>query len=501
MGPPARLSSGSAGWARRWRAPEWMANFLCVAAGGVFMVWPALVNGYPIVFSDTGGFLEQALMPDMGWDKPWTYGPFLTPFHWQVSLWPAVFVQALILSASLWIVQAVLRRPSRLLHLLLCAVLAVGTAAPWFASLLMPDIFAPVCVLTLFALGAGTGAGRGPAQERFRDCPAAVAAGGDAVVADAALSRPAQAWVCVVATIAIAVHLAHLILAAACIGALGLLHRRIPWRPAVPLAAALGLILLTNLVGHGVLAISPYGADFALARLVADGPARDLVQRRCPQAGWRLCAWKDRLPTDSDDFLWDPNGPVWADGYGPVRIAPEAARIVAATVAAEPVAVLRAALGNTGRQLLMTKVGDALTPDYLDVAVLARLRTYFPEAEARRFMASLQYKGSLPGVAAHLALLRAWLLVLGAGGTVGTAVLCWRRRPPVACLAVLTLVALLANAFSTGALSRPHDRYQARIAWLVVVPPVFALAGQRRWAGPSGRLPERSAGRVGALRG
>ncbi len=29
------------------------------------------------------------------------------------------------------------------------------------------------------------------------------------------------------------------------------------------------------------------------------------------------------------------------------------------------------------------------------------------------------------------------------------------------------------NAFATGALSGPHDRYQARIAWLVLLPPLF----------------------------
>ncbi len=430
-----------------------MANLLCVILAAAFLMWPAFLNGFPLVFSDTGGFLEQALMPDMGWDKPWIYGPFLTPFHWRISLWPAAFTQALILSASLWIVQVALRPPSRPLHLILCAVLAIAAAAPWFAPLIMPDIFAPICVLALFALAAAP-------QSR--------------------LTRPAQAWLTGVATIAIAVHLAHLILAAACIATLTLLQRRILWRPALPLVAALAIIVLTNAIGYGKLAISPYGADFALARLIADGPARDYLQRVCPKAGYRLCAWKDRLPTDSDDFLWDPNGPVWANGYGPTRLAPEAARIVAATIAAEPLAVLRAAITNTARQLVLIKVGDVLTPDYLDVAVLDRLRTYFPPAEADRLIASHQYNGTLASEAESFAILHACLLVLGTMATAATIVLCWRSHRPIANLAVLTLIALVANAFSTGALSHPHHRYQARIAWLVLVPPVFALAAARK---------------------
>ena len=37
----------------------------------------------------------------------------------------------------------------------------------------------------------------------------------------------------------------------------------------------------------------------------------------------------------------------------------------------------------------------------------------------------------------------------------------------------VALAALLANAFAAGALSGPHDRYQARIAWLVLLPLLF----------------------------
>ena len=62
-----------------------------------------------------------------------------------------------------------------------------------------------------------------------------------------------------------------------------------------------------------------------------------------------------------------------------------------------------------------------------------------------------------------------------------------RRDMPRAGLAALVLAALLANAFAAGALSKPHDRYQARIAWLLLVPPAFQIgarastsAGERR---------------------
>ena len=43
----------------------------------------------------------------------------------------------------------------------------------------------------------------------------------------------------------------------------------------------------------------------------------------------------------------------------------------------------------------------------------------------------------------------------------------------------MVLAGLAANAFATGALSGPHDRYQARIAWLVVLPPALAAMRPR----------------------
>ncbi len=404
----------------------------------LFFLYPALLNGYPLVFSDTGGFLEQALLPDMGWDKPWVYGPFLTPFHAGLSLWGAACAQCIILSAALWLTQASIQTPNPLHHLALCAVLATATAAPWFASLMMPDIFAPIVVLGLYILAANR------------------------------LSRATLAATGLVAAIAIASHLAHLVLAAACIAILALFDRRSLRRTALPLAAALLFLIASNRIGHDRFAISPYGADFALARLVADGPARATIQDACPAANWHVCAWRDRLPDNADDFLWDPNGPVWGNGYGPLKIAPEAAEIVHATLVAHPLQVLMAALANTARHLVLVQVGDAILPDHLQYAVLPRIQAFFPPAESTRLAASRQYNAALEAPPAALQVIP---LVLGALATIAIAI----GRPSLRLLAILILVALLANAAVTGALSGPHHRYQARIAWLVLLPPLLLL--------------------------
>jgi hypothetical protein len=58
----------------------------------------------------------------------------------------------------------------------------------------------------------------------------------------------------------------------------------------------------------------------------------------------------------------------------------------------------------------------------------------------------------------------------------------WRAKPVPAAFAVFALGAIAANAFMTGALSGPHDRYGARIAWMAVAAAVLVWMGRSRGA-------------------
>ena len=423
-----------------------------ILAGAALLSWPAALNRYPIVFSDTFGYLEQGIEAYVAWDKPWIYGPFLVPLHARLTLWPVVAAQSLLLSWMLWLLlRTLVPNPRRTAHLILVLVLALGSAAPWFTSLVMADTFTPIVPIGLFIL----------AYPRRDPRP---------------FSTPTRLLVGLATTIAIAAHLSHLILAAACIATLALLRWRTPlaaWRPAAPLAAALTLLLAINLVGQDRLAISPYGSVYALARLVADGPAAQTIHEACPGTGWYLCTWSAPFGTDSDAFLWAPDGPMSKDSYGPLRLAPEASAIIRETIRRHPVAVAQAALANTLRQLAQNRIGDALIPDHLQVTVRETLKAYFPPAEVARFDQGLQAQGRLQSLASPINPLTLSLLAIGALATAWIALT--RRAPPLPAFATLALVAVLANAFATGALSGPHDRYGARISWLLLLPPILAL--------------------------
>ncbi len=77
-------------------------------------------------------------------------------------------------------------------------------------------------------------------------------------------------------------------------------------------------------------------------------------------------------------------------------------------------------------------------------------------------------------------------LLLGAAGTL----LAWRRAgdPRHLGLVLCVLVGVTANAAATGALSGPHDRYQARIAWLLPLAALLAWPGGNRASRPRAQI-------------
>ena len=433
-----------------------------IIAGGLLLVWPAFLNAYPLVFIDTVSYLLHTTQGEIPWDKTQAYGPYLHLFHWRLSLWPPVLAQGLIASHLVWLAQRTARGEARPgAHLLTCAVLALLTAAPWTIATLMPDAFTALAPLCLLILGFG------------------------------ALSRLETIWLVAIGAVGIASHLSHLPTALALVCLVALLTRYAApiLRTALPLLLAVGFLLASNLATFGRATMSPHGAVFLLARLQDDGPAAATLREHCPQAGWHVCAFVDRLPMDSDTFLWDGTSPLNRNAdssprpMGGVAGSAEAREIIAATLRDHPLGVARVMLRNTVLQLLKVRAGDTLGDAHLGLSARRGVAQAVP-GELAAFDAAAQMQGRLPAIAAPVLWPQPFVLLLSLFAALFLLARA-RRRGDRARMGLLAgaLVALVANAAATGALSRPHDRYQARIAWLL---PLVVLACAR----PPGQVRE-----------
>lgn len=444
-------------------------NIVIIAVSVFLLLWPAMLNGYPLVFSDTGTYLTQAIEHHLGWDRPPFYSFAILPLHWRLSLWPVVAFQALLVVT---VIRTTLRcfapgsdetwLPATIALLCLC------TGLPWFASQVMPDLFTGLLAMALSIL----------------------------VLVPERLSVRARNAVAFAAAGMIVVHQINLPLSVLLLVVLPPLRRfggqvvplgrgGIARLAAVPLAAAVCLVGV-NYAGHHRIAVSSGGNVFLLARLVDDGSARDVLARECPRPDWKLCGQIGNLGHDTDDFLWSGHGPLASLGIREMAV--EATPIVHETIRAEPFRVLGDMGLNTLRQFVDVGSGDGLQawPAALD-PVIAH---HFPAAEYRRYRGALQTRNQL-AVPPALRILNRLFFWLGLVGTAAGAAVLFRQRDPAAGLCVAVLVCLAANAFLTGALSGPHDRYQSRIAWLTLFAPIVAASTLASRTSPSAGPAER----------
>lgn len=405
------------------------------------MLAPAIWNGFPIIFPDTGGYFTAPIMRELANGRSALYGLFLDagiPF----VFWPSVAAQAGLMT---WLFVVTLRvnglggRPW--LSLAIVAVLCVTTSLPWFAGQLMPDILFAALALALYLLAYG--------GERLARWECWVLSG--------------------VVAFAMASHMAALGMAVAVLAALALTHVA---RLALPrarmgfaaLAVAAGVVLcpVSNLVLTGQFAFTPGGASFLFGRLVEDGIVSQYLRDRCPDPSIQLCQYKDEIQEDADSWLWWRGSPLYKLG-GWESYEPEAKRIIADTLTGYPVKHVTTAIEAAVSQFFSfeTEVGiDDNQPTYAAIEEFApRLYPAFLAArqQADRFDVSPVNALHLP--VAHLSIAILALLMI------------FHRRlglsPEARALGLSLFAALAANAAICGVFSHPVDRYQSRLVLLV----------------------------------
>ncbi|QTL01557.1 hypothetical protein J5J86_12010 [Aquabacter sp. L1I39] len=437
------------------------------AAAFVFAA-PAIWNGFPFLFWDTGGYLDAGIDRAIVPGRSMVYGLLLSAGRWP-SFWPVVALQCLLTAwmiALLFRVQGLARR--HLAYLVTCVALAAVTALPFVAAQLMPDIFAALAPLGLYLLLF-----KGRALKRW-----------EAALLVLIIVFAGGAHGSVLATMLVLFALA--LLSAYLLPGTRSLRIRIP---ALALVAALLVTPTLNLVLAGRFVPTPGGMAFVFGRLLEDGMIDRYLLAHCPDPQQPLCYYRDEMPSTADDFLWD-NDDVFVALGGIEKGLPYMRSAVIGALLTFPLDNLALAARAFARQVLRVETGDSLFNYLTDSteAIAALVPSAVPAMEGAHQQApmgldftrinEIQVPVTLASVAV-LALVGIWLCFT------------WRRgdgRREAALLCVSVLAILLVNAAVCGILSNPVNRYQARVAWLAI--PTLAIvalsasgASRRRWPG------------------
>ncbi|MFN3658905.1 MAG: hypothetical protein ACK4UO_16780 [Pseudolabrys sp.] len=395
---------------------------------------PAVWNGFPLIFPDTGGYLSRPFEGTLAMGRSAFYG-FILYLAIPFAFWPVVVLQG---AFTAWLVVLTLRALSLgdrpWLAVAAVLLLAAGTSIAWFSAQLMPDILFPAAVLALYLLA-------------FR----------------AECFAPWERWtLAAVVAAAIASHMAALGLCIALVPALWVAARlvRLP-RPRLryavaSLVAGLVLALVSNLVIAHSFRLTPGGSSFLFGRLIEDGIVARYLKERCPDPSLRICAYADTLPLQADDWLWGPGTAFYKLG-GHEGFRDEAREIIVDSIRRYPLAHAEAALKATTEQFLRFATEVSLDDNEPTLATFAE----FTPQYMNRVAAAPQQQGHIDVQALNLVHLP--VAALGIAGIVAALVFRRGLAPEALALCLTVLLALVLNAAICGIFSHPVDRYQSRL--------------------------------------
>ncbi len=473
------------------------------ALGAALLMWVAVVDGRPAVFSDTALYYDQAeylfealhlVTPSQAVEPPDDpaalpsrpgvpntsaeidgarspiYGAPAYLLQRVGGLWLVAFVQAWAAAGTVYLLYRIAApQAPRWGYLALMAGLAALTPLPFFAGWIMPDLFAGVAGCGLILL----------------------------LVYPDRLGRGRLAGSTLLIGVGLAVHRSNLLDAVAvAVAAAALLKLGgLPWSGIGRRVAWVGAIILATVVAGALVYLpiraragQPIGTPpFLSARALADGPGLAYLRRSCtgPGTPFALCAFRDRPMRTSDQILWSNRRKtavfLAADARTRMRMEHEDVRFALAETLADPWDEGRASAWNAVQQFAMAYVDDPLKPQGFYVS-----DSFWRTTVLRRILPGA---GSCPRPTScrpHVGKAVSWGLE-GVGLGLGVLLLAWRLtaadiravlarraeadwrddRVRLLTALALTLVLLLANAATCGVLSGPFPRYQARLIWLV----------------------------------
>jgi hypothetical protein len=508
---------------------------MAVVLGAVILLWAPILNGQPFFHPDTGNYFrapDTAAVKLLGsrFASPWTdpevkkilglgvsdpnpnsppeateldvgsskgaippefrhtnslkdrvilagrsvyYGSLLYISERVGGLWLAVLVQSLIVSYVIFLLMVRCLSSSVRTYIFSIALIACFSTASFYVGSLMPDIFAAVTILATILVLA------------FWD----------------KLTTTERTILAIILAFSVMCHLTHLLICVSIVSAYALtsnLSRFSSGSSSVAplvtvavciLAGALGEAAFGVVVSH-LIGVAPIRPPFLTARLVDLGPGYEFLKARCDDHKFIVCQYLDRLPLTTDDFIWSQkaNLSVFATASAETKraLGDEQFAFLWNVILFDPFGVLRDAVRAGLTQLVTFSVSES---NYI-----VDTKRGFVQSLPVEYLAGLQNSLSFRNIWPAMALDKIYgaVLMLSLALVSGISAICIAQRsrkpellkyfqirdfPIWFCCGVG--LGVVANALICGSFSALHDRYEARVIWLVPLMAIVLLSRVR----------------------
>jgi hypothetical protein len=417
---------------------------------------PAFYNGFPILFSDTSGYIWAGFTNKMQGSRSWMYSGFIRHVSLWETLWLVIFVQGLLTAGVIYLMfkEFYKGKHKSKLFIIYSAIIGSTTAVSFHVSRLMPDVFTPLMFL-LFIL----------------------------LLLEKNLNRKERIMAIFLFFITSAMHNAHLIMNVGIIlvlvcGALfkemrmkyaraGITRKKITYLTLCIICTHLFTCTLHYSKGNKFVATKG-GAIFLFARLCDFGIAQAYLKERCGgDLHGGICEHSSEL-SYAINFLWHKNSYLSENG-GFIEKNEIYFEDLTKKILKTP-KYFKAYIIRSIEATFMQFFTFGYSPVEPDIQwVTGRIKDYYPSYLLAAY-SSKQVRNNynrndvdVNNLTQRVVLFISALLVL---------LLFW--DPNVSekqkILTLLIVFYLLINAFLTAATSGVFDRYQSRVVWLITLP-------------------------------
>lgn len=419
----------------------------------IILMIPAWYNGYPLVYSDSGTYIQSGMDLLVPNDRPVIYGLLIRLSSLGFSLWFTIFFQSILVSIIIkGLLDILLRKISDWSRYILLITLSGFSGLGWYTSQLMPDIFIFTAVGSVILLIKKQ-------SSRFH----------------------VILW-SLVLWLSISVHFSHAIIVfilslAIWLSRLFRKERSDKRQLIIPFVIIISL-LSTSLINkylNDSFKINLGSHVFLMGKMLDSGVLKSFLDDRCSSGEYMLCQYKDQLPLNSRSLLWDPESPLYSMGgwqesqtefnktlFG-IFTSPKHMALYGYNVVLSSIT-----------QLFQNDIGSGIDSEWYrseSSPPYQQVNKYFPQ-EFNMYIQSRQ-NGNLwkQGLSMDFfrlisnLLLFISILILLAWFSNNK----WNKlESKVKQITIYFLISIVINAVITAGLANVYDRLQARISWTII---------------------------------
>ena len=403
----------------------------------------ALLNGFPLVFSDSGTYLNYSIKGGVPIDRPVFYSWIIAIFNLntKLPLFSVIASQALITSVVMLITFHCLQRTKPRSALILAIFLTIATSLPWFVGWIMPDFFLGIGLLSAYVL----------------------------ICHYYSLNDSKRIFLLAIFVSTNLVHYSNtpvLVSTILLFLVFNLIYRTnnksIIIRSAILIFISLAALTANYLYTKSYSLKSPT-AHFLVNRLVDDGIIQKLLNEHCINNNYILCPYKDNV---KPSYLWsDKTSPFRLIG-GFKSSTEESWKMILDSLKYYPLDHFSSSTRITIKQLFSFNTGDGLKAYDKKRGIYKVIKQSY-NAEFIDFTTSRQLQGELKKTLSFTTPIHN--VVVGVSFLTLIFSLFYRKdyTNGTFVLTIFILSALVSNAAICGIFSGAYDRYQSRIIWLV----------------------------------